>query len=609
MNMRRYFSHARRLPSLLLLMFFSGAGLAGPTEAAKDIRVLIDISGSMKHNDPHNLRAPALRLLTGLLPNGVHAGVWTYGQQVNMLVPHGTVDAAWKARAEQAGAKINSAGLYTNIEDALRKASADWLKPDAGAERHIIMLTDGLVDVSKDKSVNAAARERITNDLVPMLRDAKVQIHTIALSAEADQALLRQLAAATGGTFEQVDNADTLQKVFLRMFEQAAKPDALPLKDNSVRVDPSIEEMTFLAFHNADQPIELITPGKQIWSAAQIPAAVHWHRDTGFDLITITKPAAGEWHIRGTQDKDNRVLVVTNLKVRATSLPTNLAVDDLPYYFVQLTQQGTVIRDADFLKLVKIAMRFGEDTAALAPLHDDGKAPDISAGDGTFSYRFAALKQGRHEITLVVDGTTFQRELRQVLNVYVQPAAATVQPDPAGGGRYVLAVVPHAGLIDTQTMQVTAVVTKPDGTATPLVLAQSGPAEWRQEVVVGDAHGQYTAAFTVQGMRPDGKPINQALGKISFGAGGIAVVPAPEPVKAEPVVAPPPAPAAPATEEAPTSEAPAQPTKDTKVNWITVAWQVVTFNLALAVIGFFVYKRWRRGRTPAVSLPGAEGDT
>src|SRR3569833_199664 len=510
MNMRRYFFRLR-LPSLLLLMFFSDASLAGPTEAAKDIRVLIDISGSMKHNDPHNLRAPALRLLTGLLPNGVHAGVWTYGQQVNMLVSRGTVDSAWKARAE--------------------------------------------------------------------------------------------LAAATGGTFEQVDNADTLQKVSLRMFERAAKPDALPLKDNSVRVDPSIEEMTFLAFHGADQPIELITPSKQTWSAAQIPATVHWHRDAGFDLITITKPVAGEWHIRGTQDKDNRVLVVTNLKVRATCLPPNLAVDDLPYYFVQLSLQGTVIRDPDYLKLVKIAMRIGDETAALAPLHDDGKAPDISASDGTFSYRFA-LKQGRHEITLVVDGTTFQRELRQVLNVYVQPAAAPVQPDPAGGGRYVLAVVPHAGLIDTQTMQVTAVVTKPDGTATPLMLAQSGPAEWRQEVVVGDAHGQYTAEFTVQGMRPDGKPINQALDKISFGAEGVAVVPAPEPVKAEPIAAPPPPPPAPAK-----GVAPAPSIKDTKVNWIAVAWQVVTFNLALAVIGFFVYKRWRRGRTPAVSLPVAEGDT
>src|SRR3569623_404574 len=153
MNMRRYFFRLR-LPSLLLLMFFSDASLAGPTEAAKDIRVLIDISGSMKHTDPHNLRAPALRLLTGLLPNGEHSGVWTYGQQVNMVVPHGTVDLAWKARAEQAVAKIYSAGRYTYIEGALRAASGVWLKPDAGAELHGFMITDGLVDFSMDKSVN-----------------------------------------------------------------------------------------------------------------------------------------------------------------------------------------------------------------------------------------------------------------------------------------------------------------------------------------------------------------------------------------------------------------------------------------------------------------------
>src|SRR3569833_1347067 len=134
MNMRRYFFRLR-LPSLLLLMFFSDASLAGPTEAAKDIRVLIDISGSMKHNDPHNLRAPALRLLTGLLPNGVHSGVWTYGQQVNMVVPLGTVDLAWQARAEQAAAKINSAGLYTNIEGALFVVCVDSLKFDATPTR------------------------------------------------------------------------------------------------------------------------------------------------------------------------------------------------------------------------------------------------------------------------------------------------------------------------------------------------------------------------------------------------------------------------------------------------------------------------------------------
>jgi len=56
-----------------------------------DVRVLIDISGSMKKNDPNNLRRPALRLLVGLLPEDSRAGVWTFGQYVNMQVPLGKV--------------------------------------------------------------------------------------------------------------------------------------------------------------------------------------------------------------------------------------------------------------------------------------------------------------------------------------------------------------------------------------------------------------------------------------------------------------------------------------------------------------------------------------
>ena len=35
-------------------------------EPVSDVRILIDVSGSMKKNDPNNLRAPALRLVIGL---------------------------------------------------------------------------------------------------------------------------------------------------------------------------------------------------------------------------------------------------------------------------------------------------------------------------------------------------------------------------------------------------------------------------------------------------------------------------------------------------------------------------------------------------------------
>ena len=85
---------------MVVLVFIGQTAFSSTAWAAEpvpDVRILIDISGSMKHNDPHNLRAPALRLLTGLLPKGTRAGVWTYGQYVNMLVPLGEVDVATMA--------------------------------------------------------------------------------------------------------------------------------------------------------------------------------------------------------------------------------------------------------------------------------------------------------------------------------------------------------------------------------------------------------------------------------------------------------------------------------------------------------------------------------
>src|SRR5690606_39875363 len=54
---------------------------------APEVRLLVDISGSMKQNDPNNLRRPALNLVARLLPDGSRAGVWTFGRMVNPLIP------------------------------------------------------------------------------------------------------------------------------------------------------------------------------------------------------------------------------------------------------------------------------------------------------------------------------------------------------------------------------------------------------------------------------------------------------------------------------------------------------------------------------------------
>lgn len=54
--------------------------------AATDLRVLIDVSGSMKANDPSSLRQPAAELIARLLPVDSRAGVWLFGSESRFLV-------------------------------------------------------------------------------------------------------------------------------------------------------------------------------------------------------------------------------------------------------------------------------------------------------------------------------------------------------------------------------------------------------------------------------------------------------------------------------------------------------------------------------------------
>ena len=159
---------------IFIVLLFSGAATAAqataPAPAApkqRDIRVLIDVSGSMKHNDPKNLRAPALRLLVNLLPKGTHAGVWSFAQYVNPLVPEGVVSEDWQRQGTEAAGRIHSRGLFTDIGKALAVATKGWEEKDPETARHLILLTDGMVDVSKTPGANAEARQRGARPATP----------------------------------------------------------------------------------------------------------------------------------------------------------------------------------------------------------------------------------------------------------------------------------------------------------------------------------------------------------------------------------------------------------------------------------------------------------
>lgn len=570
---------------------------AASNEPVNDIRIMVDVSGSMKWNDPQNLRAPALRLVTNLLPKGTRAGVWTFGKFVNMLVPLAEVDNAWKQHAAEAASQLHSFGLFTNIADTLDKATWDWKAPDNTVQRSIILLTDGLVDISKDAVDNERSRTRILDEILPRIKRSGGTIYTIALSGEADEVLLRQLSAATNGRYEKAETAESLERIFFRMFEKAANPDTLPLVNNDVLVDESIEEVTLLVFRkNDDQQSQVVTPDNQTFDASSAPDNVKWHHEDRYDLITISKPMSGTWHVNADVDPDNRVMVVTNLHMITTTLPNNISLGDEYTLYVSLTQENKVIEQKDFLHFVKVNLtQQSGDQRWDWMLLDNGRGADETANDGLYAVHLdKTLGVGEHTLTIDVDGTTFKRVHRQVVNVYDSPVVAAISPTDATAAQgFTLSVTPRAGMIDPESMKVTAVITDKNKNRKTLEVPRTNNSEWSLSLDDYPRSQRYYARIDISGERPNGKPVNSHIGPLYFGEEAQPIAEKTTKETSETVVP------HDITIQTPTIE---NTDMDASINWLYVSIEVLVFNILFAGGIFFGVRTWRKA-PPPVSTP------
>lgn len=408
----------------LMLLFFvlvSGSVLAS---TPPELHVLIDVSGSMKQTDPKNLRRPALRLLGDLLPPSAQIGIWFFGDRVTPMLKTAEANSRIKGFVRKAAEKIRSNEPFTDIPAALTAAAAEW---NEGTDRNILLLSDGMVDLSPDKSINARAQADLLQKLVPQLRAEHIRVHTIALSKDADGKLLSQIAADTGGIFVEADSADALQRAFLKIFEAAAPRDGLPLKDNKFLVDDAVKELTILAFRGKpDQPTKLKLPDGQIVDvqASKTKTGWRWDDSGGRDLVTIEHPPLGEWQIIGALDPDNRALIITDLKLQLTPFPTRIYPGERIDGDLMLTNHDQPITKPALTQVVKasISELGGTKVIQSIGLNDQGADPDIIGGDGKFNYEIHLVDPaGIYNLVATAKSPTFQRDWRQNFAVAPQP--------------------------------------------------------------------------------------------------------------------------------------------------------------------------------------------
>ncbi len=404
-----------RLFAVVFLVLMPWQASAAETAAGSppiDVRLVVDISGSMKQTDPDNLRRPAVRLLAGLLPDESEAGVWTFGQYVNMLVPHDSVDQAWRSTAIERSEQINSVALHTNLGLAIEKASNDWLSGGTLEHTHLILLSDGKVDIPKGEAASRAEEKRILQSVLPELKSKGLTLHTVGLSEFADVSFLRTLADETGGSFRLARSAEALNLAFADALNAAAPQAQLPIEGNEFSVDEGVEEFTALIFtggpSSEQSELRLAQPAGELFTVAESPDSVRWMAEPGYDLITVTNPKPGKWKIDGELGQGSRVTVVSNLRMVVSPIPAQFSTEEPLDIEVAFYEGNEPLKDPNFLDVMDV-------TLSLSAGSKRKGSKSLSAGsppeDGVYRESLKQLsKAGVYRVDVVADGGTFARK-------------------------------------------------------------------------------------------------------------------------------------------------------------------------------------------------------
>ncbi len=485
-----------------------------------DVRILIDVSGSMKETDPQNLRIPATKLLINLLPENARAGVWTFGTEAAVLVPLRTVNDDWRERAMAQTSQIASRARYTDVADGLLQVDANWQGAPGAGPRLVILLTDGQVDVDDDSRLDAQSRSEILEKMVPGLRDRQVQLYAVGLSEGADQRMLEEMSIMTGGFSVVARNADELLAAFLDIFSAALPVNAVPVERQLFSVDDSIRELTVLAMHPYRQePVALRTPSGQIWKAEEHGSGVHWLTQDTFSMVHVAQPEVGTWGLLGG-GLDTRVHIHSDLKIGMSGLnPHVLAGEEFRVHAWLEDKDGPVTNPA-ILDILRYSMHVLPPSGSPQSLQHD-----TAESHGVLATFVAPDEPGLYRVAAYATAGILRRTAAQLVRVYedAYEVAQRQVSDPQGGVRQRFELQVRREIVREQGLRVSAQLRLPDGHASsPKVRFDAGAGTWFVEVPVQP--GVHEFRFRLDGYNANGRAFRTQTPALLFGD------PGPEPV-------------------------------------------------------------------------------
>ncbi|TOM90990.1 TIGR03503 family protein [Vibrio parahaemolyticus] len=313
-------------------------------------------------------------------------------------------------------------------------------------------------------------------------------------------------------------------------FAFAASESAMSLLDNRFRVDPTIEQITFLVYREqSSQPVVLVRPDGKKYYAWGSYDNVRWYQEPSLDIISVDNPMPGPWQAVGKVTPKNNIRLISHLKLSTDVFPNRLYNGEALKFTAHLTSDDKPLVLRDFLDRVNLRVTFtkfveNEDELIkearpvpmiIGEFSDDGRGLDEQAGDGVFTVQLPIeVEPGKYRARITSGNGVFLRAQEQVILVYPNPVSRTFIQSRSPEKPHQLVVSGEQGMIAPGSIAVNVEQNAPDGfitysqgqvsqdgMKTTLNLdndPELGKYSWRGEIFATDFATQRALVFPIQ---------------------------------------------------------------------------------------------------------------
>ncbi|MBS9877109.1 TIGR03503 family protein [Vibrio sp. 665] len=259
----------------------------------------------------------------------------------------------------------------------------------------------------------------------------------------------------------------------------AASESTMSLLDNRFRVDPTIEQITFLVYREqSSQPVALVRPDGKKYYAWGSYDNVRWYQEASLDIISVDNPMPGPWQAVGKVTPKNNIRLISHLKLSTDLFPNRLYNGEVLKFTARLTSDGKPLVLRDFLDRVNLRVTFtkfveNEDelikearpvSMVVGEFSDDGRGLDEKAGDGVFTVQLPIdVEPGKYRARITSGNGVFLRAQEQVILVYPNPISRTFIQARNPDKPHQLVVSGEQGMIAPGSIAVTVKKDAPDG--------------------------------------------------------------------------------------------------------------------------------------------------